>query len=411
MISSSTARSPTVIAKLFFPAGKRDRRLPARAGDLRRRASACGRSARCCSAISATGSGANTPSSSPITLMGVATAAVGLLPTYAPDRHRRADPARRLPRCCRAWRSAANMAARRSMSPNMRRANQRGFYTSFIQASVVGGFLLSLVVVLDRRASSMTEASGNAWGWRMPFLFSLVLLAVSLWMRLKLTESPVFQAMKEAGETARNPLQESFDYPGQQMRLSRRAVRRRRRADRDLVHRAVPGALFPARTRCGSTIRAARADRRRRRGVQPRSGSSCSAGSRDQIGRKKPIVIGYALTLLLLFPLFHWMAGAANPGAGGGDAARAGGRDGHRLHLRSLRRRRRRRHAASCSTICRRRASPIPRSRPRRRGARRSTIGGVPVDADEPGRARRGAGGRPATISSKIVPTLSADRA
>ena len=98
------------------------------------------------------------------------------------------------------------------------RADRRGFYTSFIQGSVAGGFVLSLIVVLGTQAVLGQEA-WLVWGWRFPFVFSLVLLAVSLWMRLKLSESPVFQAMKEAGETARNPLKETFTYPGNGRRL------------------------------------------------------------------------------------------------------------------------------------------------------------------------------------------------
>src|SRR3546814_6972178 len=64
---------------------------------------------------------------------------------------------------------------------------KRGFYTSFIQASVIGGFLLSLIVVLLSGAF-VDQGRWESWGWRIPFLFSLVLLAVSLWMRLKLKE-------------------------------------------------------------------------------------------------------------------------------------------------------------------------------------------------------------------------------
>ena len=81
---------------------------------------------------------------------------------------------------------------------------KRGFFTSFIQASVAGGFILSILVVLGTKALVGPEA-WDAWGWRIPFIFSLLLLAVSLYMRLKLNESPVFQAMKEAGETSLNP--------------------------------------------------------------------------------------------------------------------------------------------------------------------------------------------------------------
>ena len=69
---------------------------------------------------------------------------------------------------CRGWRWAANMAARRSMSPSIRRQGKRGFYTSFIQASVVGGFILSLIVVLADQGADVRTRHGTAWGWRVP---------------------------------------------------------------------------------------------------------------------------------------------------------------------------------------------------------------------------------------------------
>src|SRR3546814_12995328 len=90
---------------------------------------------------------------------------------------------------------------------------KRGYYTSVIQASVVGGFVLSLIVVLGCKAL-MPDAVWESWGWRVPFLLSLILLAISLWMRLKLSEIPVFQAMKAAGELATNTLKDSFTYHG-----------------------------------------------------------------------------------------------------------------------------------------------------------------------------------------------------
>src|SRR3546814_6054503 len=65
----------------------------------------------------------------------------------------------------------------------------------------------------------MPDAVWESWGWRVPFLLSLILLAISLWMRLKLSESPVFQAMKAEGELAKNPLKESFTYPGNPRRI------------------------------------------------------------------------------------------------------------------------------------------------------------------------------------------------
>ena len=95
------------------------------------------------------------------------------------------------------------------MSPSTPPRPKRGFYTSFVQASVIGGFLLSLAVVITAQGLVSADA-WTRWAWRIPFLFSLVLLAVSLWMRLKLAESPVFKAMKAAGTLSGNPLRESF---------------------------------------------------------------------------------------------------------------------------------------------------------------------------------------------------------
>src|SRR3546814_11888918 len=97
--------------------------------------------------------------------------------------------------------------------------DRRGYFTSFIQASVPGGFILSILVVLGTKSVVGPEA-WEAWAWRLPFILSLLLLVVSLYMRLKLRASPVFKAMKEAGETSANPLKESFTYPGNKRRLS-----------------------------------------------------------------------------------------------------------------------------------------------------------------------------------------------
>ena len=89
-------------------------------------------------------------------------------------------------------------------------AEKRGFYTSFINAGAAGGFLLSLCVVLVANAA-LSKEDWAEWGWRVPFLFSLVLLALSLCVRMLLHESPVFATMQAEGTVARNPLRESFD--------------------------------------------------------------------------------------------------------------------------------------------------------------------------------------------------------
>ena len=86
---------------------------------------------------------------------------------------------------------------------------KRGAYTSWIQTTATLGLFLSLLVILGCRTLLGTAAFED-WGWRIPFLVSLVLLAVSVWIRLKLNESPLFQAMKNEGKTSKAPLRESF---------------------------------------------------------------------------------------------------------------------------------------------------------------------------------------------------------
>jgi MFS family permease len=86
---------------------------------------------------------------------------------------------------------------------------KRGVFTSWIQTTATLGFFLSLAVILGVR-SAMTPEKFAAWGWRIPFLLSIVLLAVSVYIRLKLHESPVFAEMKAQGKSSKAPLTESF---------------------------------------------------------------------------------------------------------------------------------------------------------------------------------------------------------
>lgn len=87
--------------------------------------------------------------------------------------------------------------------------NRRGYDTSWIQTSSTIGLLLSLLVILACRLS-MSDADFKSWGWRIPFLTSIVLLGVSIYIRLKLEESPIFQSMKLEGRTSKAPITESF---------------------------------------------------------------------------------------------------------------------------------------------------------------------------------------------------------
>lgn len=86
---------------------------------------------------------------------------------------------------------------------------KRGYYTSFIQTTATLGLFLSLLVILFTR-SALGEADFAAWGWRIPFLVSVLLLGISVWIRLRLNESPIFQKMKDEGKSSKAPLTEAF---------------------------------------------------------------------------------------------------------------------------------------------------------------------------------------------------------
>ena len=188
---------------------------------------------------------------------------------------------------------------------------KRGFYTSFIQASVAGGFVLSIAVVRACRFLIPPEAFA-AWGWRVPFLLSIILLAISLWMRLKLSESPVFRAMKEAGEMAGNPFTESFTYPGNKKRIF-------------VALFGITGGLTTIwYTAFFSGLSFLRGPMRVDdltveilvfvAGLIAMSFYLFVGKWSDRVGRKKPIIIGNILILLLLFPCFWALGHLANPG-------------------------------------------------------------------------------------------------
>jgi MFS family permease len=87
--------------------------------------------------------------------------------------------------------------------------NKRGYYTSWIQTTATLGLFMALLLVLGIR-TAMGEAAFSDWGWRIPFLLSAVLLVVSLWIRLKLNESPLFKRMVDEGKQSKRPLSEAF---------------------------------------------------------------------------------------------------------------------------------------------------------------------------------------------------------
>jgi MFS family permease len=244
-----------------------------------------------------------------ITLMGIATAAVGLVPGYAAIGVA-APIILVLLRVLQGLALGGEYGGAAIYVAEHAPRNKRGFYTSFIQAGVIGGFLLSVGVVL---ASGLLvdQASWEAWGWRLPFLFSVLLLAVSLWVRLKLKESPVFQAMKDAGKTAGNPLAESFR-GWQRTKLILVALFGVAAGLTVIWYTAQFQALYFLQNALRVEDNSAR--------IMIGVAAACSlfwfvlfGWLSDKIGRKPPIIVGYVLTIILLFPLFHWMAGAANP--------------------------------------------------------------------------------------------------
>ncbi|HUC52711.1 MAG TPA: MFS transporter [Candidatus Cybelea sp.] len=86
---------------------------------------------------------------------------------------------------------------------------KRGFYTSFIQITATLGLFVSLIVILATQ-SSMSKEAFSDWGWRVPFLISIILVTISLYIRLKMKESPIFSSIKSAGTTSLQPLKDAF---------------------------------------------------------------------------------------------------------------------------------------------------------------------------------------------------------
>jgi MFS family permease len=92
-------------------------------------------------------------------------------------------------------------------------AGRRGYFTAYIQTTATLGFFLSLGVILSIRKSIGVEAF-NDWGWRIPFLASIFLIAISVYIRLRMAESPLFAKIKKEGKISKNPLKESFTKRG-----------------------------------------------------------------------------------------------------------------------------------------------------------------------------------------------------
>lgn len=245
-----------------------------------------------------------------VTLMGIATAGVGLVPS-AETLGLGAPLIVILLRILQGLALGGEYGGATTYVAEHAPLEKRGFFTSFIQASVVGGFVLSIAVIVLCRLVIPEEAFA-AWGWRMPFLLSLLLLAVSLWMRFKLSESPVFKAMKEAGETSGNPFVESFTFPGNKKRIFVALFG---------ITAGLTTIWYTAFFSSMSFLRGPmRVDGLTVELILLVAGLITMifyipVGQwSDRVGRKKPIIIGNFLTLFLLFPAFWGMGHLANPG-------------------------------------------------------------------------------------------------
>jgi len=187
---------------------------------------------------------------------------------------------------------------------------KRGLFTSFIQTTATLGLFAALLVVISTRSALGEEAFAD-WGWRLPFLISIVLLGVSLWIRLQLEESPVFKQMKEEGTTSKAPLTEAFG----------------RWANLKWVLVALFGAVagqavvwysgqFYALFFLEKTLKVDGATANILIAIALALGTPffiLFGWLSDRIGRKPIILVGCALAALTYFPAFQMLTVAANP--------------------------------------------------------------------------------------------------
>jgi len=143
-----------------------------------------------------------------ITIMGISTFIVGLLPGYA-SIGIAAPIILILLRLLQGLALGGEYGGAATYVAEHAPAGKRGLHTAWIQTTATLGLFLSLIVILLTRTTMGEEAFAD-WGWRIPFLISLLLLLISVWIRLKLSESPTFQKMKAEGKGSKAPLTESF---------------------------------------------------------------------------------------------------------------------------------------------------------------------------------------------------------
>jgi MFS family permease len=244
-----------------------------------------------------------------MTLMGIATFVVGLLPGYASI----GIAAPILFIACRLLQGLAlggEYGGAATYVAEHAPQGRRGFYTSWIQTTATVGLFLSLLVILALRLS-LTPEQFAAWGWRVPFLVSILLLAVSIWIRLQLQESPAFQRMKAEGKGSKAPLREAFGV-WKNAKIALIALFGGTAGQAAVWYTGQFYALFFLTQTLkldGTTSNIVIA-------VALAIGTPFFiffGWLSDKIGRKPIILAGCALAMVTYFPLFHALTNAVNP--------------------------------------------------------------------------------------------------
>ena len=245
-----------------------------------------------------------------IMLMGISTVGVGFLPTYASVGWT-APVLLVLLRLLQGlalggeYGGAATYVAEHTVNA------KRGFATSWIQTTATLGFFMSLAVILICRTSMDAKAFAD-WGWRIPFIVSLLLLIISVYIRMKLNESPLFQQMKEEGKGSKHPLRDSFfRYPNNKYVLL--ALLGATAGQGVVWYTGQFYALFfltgPLKLDYKTAYYII--------GITLLIGTPLFVffgWLSDKIGRKMIIMLGCLLAILTYFPLFKMLTNAVNPG-------------------------------------------------------------------------------------------------
>jgi len=188
---------------------------------------------------------------------------------------------------------------------------RRGYYTSWIQTTATVGLFMALLIILGLRTAMGEDAFANQGGWRIPFLVSLVLLGVSIWIRLQLAESPVFQRMKDEGKRSKAPLTEAFG-TWSNAKIAILALFGATAGEAVIWY----GGQFYALFFLTQTLKVAPATANILIAISLALGTPgfvLFGWLSDKIGRKPIMLVGFFLAVVTYFPIFQGITHFANP--------------------------------------------------------------------------------------------------